>query len=519
VKDDYDAIVIGSGFGACFAAEPLLAKGARVLMLERGGWVMRGPHNWGPRASMELTPHYSVATPFEVVEGGQQPRMGLCTCVGGQSVFYGGVSFRLRERDFLPKPEIVGESGAEWPLRYADLEQHYEAVERWLDVAGEAGADPGEPPRSIPFPQRPAPLSETSRMVGDAGRALGLRPFPLPLAIKYRADGRRSACVACPTCDTFACAVEAKNDLATAVLPRLIERGLELKAETPVVRLVERQGRVAEVECVDRGASRRVSFRADRVILAAGALATPQLLLASALDRLNPAADAIGRYLTRHCNGITFGLFRHLPDEGKTFHKQLAFNDFYFGDSAGDGGPGGMLGSIQQLQTPPIELVLANAPRLAGPLLTRAVPRITGLLVMAEDQPRPENRLWLDPLRRDELGLPVMLVRHRHTRRDRLARRALARQAKRILRAAGALFCYTHEIRTFSHAAGTVRVGDDPRTAPLDRDCRFRGVENLFVVDASVMPGGGGVNPSLTIAANALRVGTAIARGRVGSGG
>lgn len=517
MRPDYDAIVIGSGFGACFAAEPLVASGARVLMLERGGWVTRGPHNWEAGASMELTPHYSLESPFEVVEGGQQRRMGLCTCVGGQSVFYGGVSFRLRERDFLPKPEIIADSGACWPLRYADLEPHYEAVERWLDVAGVAGADPGEPPRRGPYPQEPAPLADTARMVGDAGRALGLRPFPLPLAIRYRHDTTRGACVACPTCDTFACAVGAKNDLATAVLPRLIEQGLELRPNTPVIRLVERQGRVVEVECVERNEGRRTSYRAERVILAAGALATPQLLLGSGLDHRSPAKDAIGRHLMRHCNGITFGFFLHLPDDGKTFHKQLAFNDFYFGGSA-DGGPGGMLGSIQQLQTPPIALVRANAPRVAGPLLARAVPKLTGLLVMAEDQPRPENRLQLDPVRRDALGLPILVVRHRHTRRDRMARRALVRQARRILRAAGALFCYTHEIKTFSHASGTVRFGEDPRTAPLDRVCRFRGVENLFVVDASVMPTGGGVNPSLTIAANALRVGTAIARGTLAGG-
>ena len=70
---------------------------------------------------------------------------------------------------------------------------------------------------------------------------------------------------------------------------------------------------------------------------------------------------------------------------------------------------------------------------------------------------------------------------------------------------------YRHFIRTFSHAAGTVRMGEDPRTAPLDEWCAFRGVENVSVVDASVMPTSGGVNPSLTIAANALRVGEHLA--------
>jgi choline dehydrogenase-like flavoprotein len=53
-------------------------------------------------------------------------------------------------------------------------------------------------------------------------------------------------------------------------------------------------------------------------------------------------------------------------------------------------------------------------------------------------------------------------------------------------------------------------MGEDPRTSALDEHCRFRGVEGLFVVDGSFMPTSGGVNPSLTIAANALRVGEAI---------
>jgi len=55
--------------------------------------------------------------------------------------------------------------------------------------------------------------------------------------------------------------------------------------------------------------------------------------------------------------------------------------------------------------------------------------------------------------------------------------------------------------------------GDDARSAPLDRWCRFRGLPNLYVVDASVMPTSGTVNPSLTIATNALRVGTRLAEG------
>jgi choline dehydrogenase-like flavoprotein len=74
---------------------------------------------------------------------------------------------------------------------------------------------------------------------------------------------------------------------------------------------------------------------------------------------------------------------------------------------------------------------------------------------------------------------------------------------------------YLHEQRlpTFSHAVGTVRMGPDPVRSPVDGSGAFRGLDNLFIADGSVFPRSGGVNPSLTIAANALRTGDRVAAG------
>src|SRR5690606_40120846 len=111
-------------------------------------------------------------------------------------------------------------------------------------------------------------------------------------------------------------------------------------------------------------------------------------------------------------------------------------------------------------------------------------------------------------------GHPLPLITHESSTRDLRARAVLVERAKQILSASGAAFiAHVHEVETFSHVVGTVRVGADPRTAPLDEYCQFRGVENLYVVDGSFMPTSGGVNPSLTIAANALRVGAQIGQG------
>jgi choline dehydrogenase-like flavoprotein len=512
-RPGYDAVVVGSGFGGCMAALELVDAGLRVLMLERGAWVKRGPENWSGEGAFVRTAYYAADTAFEIAGGKSAGGERLCTCVGGPSVFYGGSSFRFREGDFTPDPEIVDATGAAWPVDYPALEPFYSRAERLLGVAGEAGVDPTEPPRSAPYPQRPAPLAGASRKIAEAARSLGLHPFRIPLAINHAAE-EGAVCAACTTCDAFACAISAKNDLAVRVIPRLLARGMELRPETVVTRVIAKDGRVTGVECVDKASGARTVVHARAVVLAAGALATPHLLLASGLERLNPAGDAVGRYLMRHCNAMTYGVFWRRPDPKGEHHKQIALHDYYFGAREA-GAPRGKLGNLQQIMGPKASLVAHVLPRALGWVAKLAeIPasHLTGLLAIAEDQPRAENRVRIDPTRRDAYGLPKLIVEHHHTERDLAARAFMVRKAQQVLRRAGALRCFTWNVSTFSHAVGTVRMGDDERTAPLDPDCRFRGLENLYVTDGSVFPTSGGVNPSLTISANALRVGRAIAR-------
>jgi choline dehydrogenase-like flavoprotein len=505
-----DAVVVGSGFGGTMAAHELLRGGARVVMLERGDWVHRGPHNWAPGAVGPLTPHYSLDTPYRVLAGGEAPVMGSFACVGGPSVFYGGVSLRFRAGDFAVGPEIVGESGGAWPFGYAELGPWYGRAEQLIGVAGDAGDDPTEPPRPGPYPRPAGALSPTSRRIWEAARGLGLRPFRLPLAFNHARTAERAPCAACGSCDLFACAIGAKNDLATAVLPHLLARGLALCRRTVAVRLVARSGRVREVECVDRDTGRRTRIAASLFVLAAGALASPHLVLASGLERESPARDAVGRYLMRHWNAVVAGVFPARPDPEGQFHKQVGIHDFYFGHPQVQEPPG-KLGGLQQLATPPRELLKEHLPPGLRAFLGPLLPRITGLLAIAEDQPRADNGVALAPSGHDRFGLPQLLVTHRYSPRDVAAGRTLVGQARRVLRRAGAWATRVHEIRSFSHAVGTLRMGTDPATAPVDPEGRFRGLENLYVTDASVFPTSAAVNPSLTIAACALRVGARLA--------
>ncbi|MGH7528324.1 MAG: GMC family oxidoreductase N-terminal domain-containing protein, partial [Gemmatimonadales bacterium] len=381
------------------AAHALVEAGWKVLLLERGDWVSRGPHNWDPESVGDLTPHYSTETPYLVIDEAGTKTAGAYHCVGGPSVFYGGVALRFRAEDFEYNPEIAEGSDARWPLDYSELEPHYAAAERLLGVAGDGEDDPTAPPRSSPYPQRPADLAPVSRRIDRAARELGYRPSRLPLAINY-APG---ACRSCGTCDGFACAVSAKNDLATAVIGPLLLKGLRLETNVVVTRLQVEGNRITGVETAHRVSGRREVHRGKQVVVAAGALATPHLLLASGLEQHNPAGHVVGRYLMRHYNEITFGIFPQPPNPGGGFHKQLWIHDFYFGHPSVPE-PRKKLGALQQLATPPVALVRAHLPRLVGNLCAPWVNHLTGLLVMAEDQPLYENRVTLDSSERDQYG-------------------------------------------------------------------------------------------------------------------
>jgi choline dehydrogenase-like flavoprotein len=250
----------------------------------------------------------------------------------------------------------------------------------------------------------------------------------------------------------------------------------------------------------------------DLCVVSCGAIASAALLLHSGLGDVQPNGDLIGRYLMRHCSGIVIGLFPFRTNPERQFHKQVAITDFYFGRAGSD--PQGPWGSIQALQTPPPEYV-KNVTAYPPPIPQIGAATIqfqSFLLCLAEDLPRPENRVVLHGHRTDPYGMPIARVYHKYTKRDVQARRSLYREARRILRKAGSLIRVRLPIHTYSHAVGTCRFGNDPATAVLDRWCGFFGVTNLFVVDGSFLPSSGGVNPSLTIAANGLRVGEHLVR-------
>lgn len=500
-----DALVVGSGMGGSMAARVLVEAGMDVVMIERGQQVERGVHNWARDAAFELSPYFTMESHYRL-RGGDHGRKGTFQCVGGPSVFYGGVALRLREADFGRSREIVAGTGAAWPFSYQDLAPYYQLAEGLLSVAGRPVRNGREPADGAEYPHVAPPMRGPARLIRDAAREMGLHPSHLPLAIDFDGVGGGSRCVRCGTCDGYACGVGAKRDPGSAIIPDLLRRGLNLVSGTVAVRLLRRGRRVEGVVGIDRASGRRRVFRARRYILAAGALGSAHLALASGIEAASPAGEWVGRCLMRHCNGIVYGIFPRPLAGGREFHKQVAIFDHY-----GNGRAEPKSGMIQSIHPPPPGLTSDRLPGAMRKFADLLLDRCTGLVVIAEDEPRRENRIEICRSRTDRYGLPRATITHTYTLRDLRARRRLMRVARRVLRAAGARLAASFRIRTFSHAVGTIRMGTDPRTAPLDQWCRFRGLDNLWVTDGSCMPRSGAVNPSLTIAANALRAAHRIA--------
>lgn len=488
----YDALVIGSGFGGAFAAHTLSRAGLKTLLLERGGWPHRDALDWNQRAIL-IEKRYKSDSPLLVKQYHSRDFKPLYPneTVGGMSVFYGGASLRLREKDF-----------GRWPISYAELEPYYTRAEQLLGVHGQAGQDPFGPPRSGGYPFPAVALTPPAQRIYQAACRLGLKPFEIPLAINF-ADPARPRCIQCITCDGFPCKIAAKNDLAATVLAAAQAQGLQITAGAVVHRLRREQGRIAAAEVIDKTSKQSFSLSARLFVLSGGALHSPALLL-----RCGLGGGLVGRFLMRHCNAVVAGIFPFATNPQQVFHKQLCIADFYEDHRARHGTATGI---IQDIYTPSSEVIRHFAPRGSKRLAGLVSGYMQNLLCIAEDDPLFQNRVSLSTAR-DTLGMELVQVEHCYTENDCARRDYLAEKAKQILRAAGALFFKVYFIDSFSHAVGSARFGASPEESVLDPNCRLWDLENLFVVDGSCFPTSGGVNPSLTIAANALRVGEHIVK-------
>jgi choline dehydrogenase-like flavoprotein len=324
--------------------------------------------------------------------------------------------------------------------------------------------------------------------------------------------------------DGFPCLLGAKADAEWAVIrPALAAHpNLTLMTRTTAERLLtDASGCTVTGVAVTLPDGSPGTVTADIVVLSAGAILSAALLLKSANDNhphgLANSSDMVGRNYMRH-NNLALIAFSREPNP-TIFQKTLALNDFY--------GPGEHwpypMGHIQMLGKSDDWQIKGAAPFGLGwapsaPYREVAKHSIDFWLT-SEDLPLADSRVTL----RHDGAIRLTLQPGNNT--EGLAR--LRRTFQEMLGKLGMVdtafvrSLYLHkafDAAATAHQTGTARFGADPSASVLDVHCRAHGLDNLYVVDGSFMPSIGAVNPTLTIIANALRVGDHIAE-RLGTTG
>lgn len=489
-----DVIIIGSGMGGATLAAGLAPSGRRILILERGERLADSPEARDPDAIFRRG-HYKPAETWRDI-GGALLHPGNYACVGGNTKFYGAVLMRYRAEDFRPLRHLGGTTPG-WPIAYVDLEPYYCRAETLYRVRGDATADPTEPPHSAPYPFPPVPDEPDVATLRAAFAGQGLHPAPLPLGV----DLDRWLARAPTGWDAFPDTTGAKSDAETCALADALRHpNVTLATGAKVVRLRAEGRRVTGVE-VERDGGHEV-LSAPVICLSAGAILSSALLLASASDDhpggLANRSGQVGRNFMNH--NLTGMIAWHpLRRNRAVYQKTIQVNDWYL-----TGGPDGTpLGNVQMLGriTGPILAAEAGLPLwLAHHLAEHSI----HVMAMSEDLPDPESRvLWKN-------GGVVLDWRRTNTRAHDL----LVARLKTAMRRAGwpVVLARGFPKSKPSHQCGTARMGTDPAASVVDANLSAHDLDNLRIVDASVLPTSAAVNPSLTVAALALRAAEDILR-------
>jgi choline dehydrogenase-like flavoprotein len=444
--------------------------------------------------------------------------------VGGTTLSWLGVVPRLHEKDFeLRSRQGVGR---DWPIGYDDLRPYYAEAEAELGVAG-GGDNPFAPPRETETPMPAFPPSYSDTLFAEACSSLGITMHSVPQARNSEPYDGRSRCVGYSTCIPV-CPSGAKYS-ADVHVRKAESEGVRVVDRVPVQRLEhgpDGERVEAAVYVTPDGSEHRQ--RARRFVVACGAVETPRLLLLSRSDQypdgLANSSGTVGRYFMDHpIFAVKAEIDEQTNQEPIGYHtsechqfyddmpsppgsmKLVFFNENPPSpvDRALHGGDASLRGDLTDLFTGD-EWGDAALESMRDALPNRRV----GMFMNPEPLPRAENRVTLHDSKTDPHGNPAPDVAWNLGEYERETMRRGREIIRSILDEMGAEIVSEtplSQTRPGSHPMGTTRMGTDPNASVVDPDLRSHDLENLFLVSSSVFVTGSALNPTLTIAALALR--------------
>jgi choline dehydrogenase-like flavoprotein len=505
----WDVAIIGAGMGGGFTARALSDAGHNVLLIDRGNEERSAPGGPGASDHQEMRlaeSQWPTLAAFEV-DGVMKRFPGpFGAGIGGSTNLYAAALERFDNRDIDSHPGSPHPTGG-WPISYEDLLPYYDRAERMLHVCGTH--DPLNR-NAFNHISEPPPLGPCDADFLQFFKKSGMHPYRLHVGIRYRPG--------CDECLGRLCYKNCRTDVRSVLAEA--QNKPTIMARSEVLRLE------ATSDCVTRAivlqGDKQITIQAKVFVLAAGAIHTPKLLLQSKTDHwpdgLANRSGLVGRNLMFHAIQ-TFALWPSKKLAATGPRKSIAFTDFYevsgqrYGSVQSTGFGLGYGEYLMHLYGR-FDKSAARKIRLMRPLLRipalmtiKTLGRATIFVCLIEDMPYPENRVILDDNEDDGVSVKYTIkdeLRHRVSHFRRLLTERL--KGRRMV------FLSQDVELNYGHPCGTCVMSNDASAGVTDRDCRAHGMVNLFITDASFMPTSAATNPSLTIAANALRVAGKIDR-------
>jgi choline dehydrogenase-like flavoprotein len=463
----YDYIIIGSGAGGAAAAWSLASAGSQVLLLEKGNELPRD----GSTLDVQKVIREGRFKSHEPWLDGDGRRFAPEEYfnLGGKTRWYGAALLRYSPREFEPDEahQCLG-----WPLAYADLEPYYALAEQRLGVRE--------------FEPEPGLAAIVRRLTRHGGWRSEVLPLALDAAITQSPEEAAHF-------DAFASVKGLKGDADSAFLQAARELpNLRVRSGQAVAELLGDSYHTARL----RGVMTEDGeiFEGRTVLLAAGALHSPRLLQhyfrRSGLETQLPCAKQVGRYYKQHLlTALVAFTPRHQTD---LLRKTLVLLNERMPHS-----------SVQPLGFDG-ELIGALMPSFVPQRFATALGRYAyGFFLQTEDGSAAANRINAG----NGDGLPQMdYDPHRVAPALTEHRRLVSGFRNALLRAGCLGFSKGIPLSGTAHACGSLVTGNDPTHSVVDAAGKVHGMDNLYVVDGSVLPRSSRVNPSLTIYAWSLRV-------------
>jgi len=545
-------VVIGTGAGGSAVAWTLASSGIQVLALEAGpayspehDYLLHTPHwekqrfpykpnsqgNYKFAQMQELEERWDMLRSWNIVSGqtnSGEHRIASGTGyhhvqgVGGSTLRFTGEAHRMHPASM----QMQSQHGvaADWPLDYSELEPFYHEAETVIGVAGPT--DPGARWRSNPYPLPAHHLGKASSLIQKTGAENGFTWVENSRAALSENYDVRPACNYCANCNR-GCPRRDKGSADVTFMHKALATGnLELRHSCRLQKIVPAAGnRIKAISYLEPDGSER-TIHCDILIMAAGAVETPRLLLASA-EKLAPNGIAnesgqVGRNLMETLSWNSSGIATMQLDSFKGLPSDSICWDYNHPTSI-PGITGGCRFSTSMAEADlvgPINYAQRIVPgwgKHHKQAMRRSFGQVVTIGAIGESIPNHKTFVNLDPDNKDQYGMPLARI-HSFLPEHELKRlKFMMKNCRKILQIAGISNLVeeygTYDFFSSTHIFGSCRMGTDPRKSVVNRYGQSHNCKNLFITDASIFPSsGGGESPSLTIEALAIRTGRHIAQ-------